>query len=61
MPFAPTEFTQLNYAVNGVLVRRAMALLARTGARARVQAGGGGRGQHVPADGAQVESIARFD
>ena len=28
MPFAPTEFTQVNYAVNGVLVRRAMALLA---------------------------------
>jgi 23S rRNA (uracil1939-C5)-methyltransferase len=28
MPFAPTEFTQVNYAVNRVLVRRAMALLA---------------------------------
>jgi len=27
MPFAPTEFTQVNYAVNRVLVRRAMALL----------------------------------
>ena len=28
MPFAPTEFTQVNYAVNRVLVRRALALLA---------------------------------
>ena len=28
MPFAPTEFTQVNYAINRVLVRRAMALLA---------------------------------
>ena len=28
MPFGPTEFTQVNHAVNGVLVRRAMALLA---------------------------------
>jgi 23S rRNA (uracil1939-C5)-methyltransferase len=28
MPFAPTEFTQVNYAVNRVLVRRAMALLS---------------------------------
>jgi 23S rRNA (uracil1939-C5)-methyltransferase len=28
VPFGPTEFTQVNHAVNGVLVRRAMALLA---------------------------------
>jgi 23S rRNA (uracil1939-C5)-methyltransferase len=28
MPFAPTEFTQVNYGVNRVLVRRALALLA---------------------------------
>jgi len=28
LPFAPTEFTQVNYAINRVLVRRAMALLA---------------------------------
>jgi len=28
MPFAPTEFTQVNYAINRVLVRRAMAQLA---------------------------------
>jgi len=28
MPFAPTEFTQVNYAINRVLVRRAMALLS---------------------------------
>jgi 23S rRNA (uracil1939-C5)-methyltransferase len=28
MPFGPTEFTQVNYAINRVLVRRAMALLA---------------------------------
>ncbi len=28
MPFAPTEFTQVNYAINRVLVRRAMRLLA---------------------------------
>jgi 23S rRNA (uracil1939-C5)-methyltransferase len=28
MPFAPTEFTQVNYAMNRVLVRRAMALLS---------------------------------
>ncbi len=28
MPFAPTEFTQVNYAINRVLVRRAMTLLA---------------------------------
>ncbi|MFO1412337.1 MAG: 23S rRNA (uracil(1939)-C(5))-methyltransferase RlmD [Burkholderiales bacterium] len=28
MPFAPTEFTQVNYGVNRVLVRRAVALLA---------------------------------
>ncbi|MFO1325098.1 MAG: 23S rRNA (uracil(1939)-C(5))-methyltransferase RlmD [Burkholderiales bacterium] len=28
MPFGPTEFTQVNYPVNRVLVRRAMALLA---------------------------------
>jgi 23S rRNA (uracil1939-C5)-methyltransferase len=27
MPFAPTEFTQVNYAINRVLVRRALALL----------------------------------
>ena len=27
MPFAPTEFTQVNRAINRVLVRRAMALL----------------------------------
>jgi 23S rRNA (uracil1939-C5)-methyltransferase len=27
VPFGPTEFTQVNHAVNGVLVRRAMALL----------------------------------
>jgi 23S rRNA (uracil1939-C5)-methyltransferase len=28
MPFAPTEFTQVNYAINRVLVRRAMRLLS---------------------------------
>lgn len=28
LPFAPTEFTQVNYAINRVLVRRALALLA---------------------------------
>lgn len=28
MPFGPTEFTQVNYAINRVLVRRAVALLA---------------------------------
>ncbi len=28
LPFGPTEFTQVNYAVNRVLVRRALALLA---------------------------------
>jgi 23S rRNA (uracil1939-C5)-methyltransferase len=34
MPFGPTEFTQVNYAVNRVLVRRAVTLLApQTGER----------------------------
>jgi len=34
MPFGPTEFTQVNYAINRVLVRRAVALLApETGER----------------------------
>ena len=35
VPFAPTDFTQVNHAVNEVLVRRAMALLSpRSGERA---------------------------